>query len=154
MPRPATVTLAEFVAVDPGERTGIAHVVVETGPHRVTQRRLVRLLTVARREAAETIRQIGCRIVVVEDTRAATLYARNRAGTPAVAYRRARSVGALDQTIKDLLADLTAAGIDVRIATPRGAKWSADTLRDIWGWEGRTSQHARDAARLAWNWWP
>ncbi len=93
------------------------------------------------------------RAVVVEDPRTLGLYARYRTLSQAQRDRAARSVGQIDRDVS-LWVDLCRRlGVRCVCVPPaRRAKWAAADLAAVTGWTSPTNEHARDAARLAWEW--
>ncbi len=67
--------------------------------------------------------------------------------------RKAQNVGSVKRETKLLGEGLERDGFIVKYVAPikGGGKWTAKQLEQITGWTGRTSQHARDAARLVYN---
>lgn len=88
-------------------------------------------------------------IVHIEDPRLIpTVYARNRRGMDARGLRIAQNVGQNKAIAAVIIEDLEALGVTVHRHAPSGAKWTAETVKAL-GWTGRSSQHARDALRVA-----
>lgn len=88
-------------------------------------------------------------VVHIEDPRLIpTVYARNRRGMDPRGLRIAQNVGQNKAIAQVIIEDLEALGITVHRHAPSGAKWDAATVRAL-GWTGRSSQHARDALRVA-----
>ena len=65
-----------------------------------------------------------------------------------------RNVGANMEHATLLIERFESLGYDVRAIKPTKRKWSADTFKRETGYDKRTSEHARDAARLAWDFIP
>ncbi|OZC04030.1 hypothetical protein BSZ36_14180 [Rubricoccus marinus] len=140
-----------YLGIDPGTTTGLALAdgadgrlvsVASAGPL-ATVRHLDAL---AREHAAGAVLVRG---VWIEDSRPLPIYARNRNANRGERDRIARAVGHTD-LLTGFYADLCAShGWAVALVEPkRVAKWDADTLRRLAGWEARTNEHGRDAARL------
>lgn len=88
-------------------------------------------------------------VIHIEDPRLIpTIYARNRSGNPGKDRRIAQNVGQNKAVAAAIIEDLEALGLTVHRHAPSGAKWDAATVRAL-GWTGRSSQHARDALRVA-----
>ena len=62
-----------------------------------------------------------------------------------------RRVGGVQRECTLLIEGFERAGYDVVRVKPSGQKWNAATFQAITKWQGRTSEHARDAARLVWR---
>ena len=139
-----------LLGIDPGADTGLAgYVPGERGRPGVLAfvRSASPLGTVRLLEtwAAEG-RLIGA---VVEDSRSAPLYHRYRSKGRGERDRVARSVGRIDALIDLYLDVLGSLGVPVQTVEPvRAAKWSADDLKRMTGFDGRSNVHGRDAARL------
>lgn len=131
-----------ILGIDPGVHTGVATYVdgqltdLETvGPHQIE--RLIRGRTPAR--------------VVFEDSR---LQSRTwtAVGSRGVALTMARKVGQVDawcNLITEICAEL---GIPAHGISPagKGAKLNAEQFAVATGWTGKSNEHARDAAMVAW----
>ena len=135
----ADTGLAGYVPGDRG-RTGVLAFVRSASPLGT-----VRLLETWAAEG----RLLGA---VLEDSRHAPLYHRHRSKGRGERDRIARSVGRVDQLIDLYLALLSALDVPVQTVEPvRAAKWSADDLRRITGFDGRSNQHGRDGARIVFS---
>jgi hypothetical protein len=140
LPRPFVL------GIDPGRATGLAGF----DPHEN------RLLFVGSDRPLASIKRIerwaagGLLLgAYVEDSRRSPVYARHAGKNRSERDRVARSVGRIDQLIDLYLAVLHAAGVPAKGVPPvRSKKWDAATLRCVTGYEGRTNEHGRDAARL------
>lgn len=64
----------------------------------------------------------------------------------------ARNVGEVDQICRRIEAMCETAGIELVRVSPlgKGAKLNAARFREVTGWTGRSNQHERDAAAVAW----
>ncbi len=92
-------------------------------------------------------------VVEVPNTRGA-LYARTDAEVGRGSRGRDRFAANVGSNRREavLLADgFERLGFDVRREIPRGAKWTVEQVRRYTGYEGRTSEHARDAIRLVYG---
>lgn len=66
--------------------------------------------------------------------------------------RMSRNVGAVQAVTAEILQALRSLRYNVKTVLPiRGKKMSEESFRLLTGWEGKTSQHARDAGRLCWR---
>lgn len=134
--------MALILGIDPGQNTGVATYVdgklseLETiQPHQIE--RLIRGRTPAR--------------VVFEDSRLQS-HIWTRSSNAAAAAKMARNVGQIDawcSLITAVCADLNIPAHGVSPAA-KGAKVAADAFERITGWAGRTNEHERDAAMVAW----
>lgn len=72
-----------------------------------------------------------------------------RPGTNDRMYNRiAQNVGMVKALTRALIEDVRRLGITPILERPHGRKWTAAGLKTYSGYTGRTSQHARDAAKL------
>ena len=133
------------IGIDPGLHTGLA--VWDTSSRQLLDVRCSGIIDAMRylRELQET-RGVG--LVVFEDARKRKWIPRERD----LSQFRGRAMGAgsvkRDATVwQDALTDW---GIPFEAVKPRQGltKWDAQTFARLTGWEGRTSNHARDAALL------
>lgn len=140
--------LSLVVGVDPGDVTGLA--VYDLGRGALVAVESLAFWTATARVHAEAAAVVA---VVVEDPRALGLYSRHRTLGREQRDRAARSVGQIDRDVK-LWAELCRRlGVRCVCVPPaRRAKWTAEALASETGWTGRTSEHGRDAARMAWEW--
>ena len=60
----------------------------------------------------------------------------------------AQNVGSNKRDAQLWVSGLERLGIEVKKVRPEKSKWSRSTFENITGYEGRTSEHGRDAARL------
>lgn len=138
-----------FVGIDTGHDTGFA--IWESGCQAFDA-----VATLKIHEALDRVRKLHASygddlVVVFEDARQRKWLPQERSNAQ---YRgRLQGAGSVkrDATIwEDFCQDL---GIRYEAKAPqKGAtKWSAETFRNITGWSGRTSNHARDAALLVYG---
>jgi len=131
-----------IVGVDPGRKTGVS--VYLPGPGT-----LIRCATMDWWSAFAYISgELGAaKAVIVEDpAQNAPVFARGLAGAPLT--RLAQNVGANKQMATLLIEGLKREGMKVIPVRPSKEKWDADSFQEHFTYNGRTSQHARDAARL------
>lgn len=131
------------LGIDPGANTGVATFVdgqltdLETvGPHQIE--RLIRGRAPAR--------------VVFEDSRLQS-HTWTAAGSRAVAANMARKVGQVDawcNLITAICAELGILAIGISPAG-KGKKLNAQQFASVTGWIGKSNEHARDAAMVAWK---
>ena len=138
-----------FVGIDTGHDTGFA--IWESGCQAFDA-----VATLKIHEALDRVRKLHAAygddlVVVFEDARQRKWLPQERNNAQ---YRgRLQGAGSVkrDATIwEDFCQDL---GIRYEALGPRKGltKWSAETFRNITGWTGRTSNHARDAALLVYG---
>ena len=134
-----------ILGIDPGAHTGVATYVggqlthLETvGPHQIE--RLIRGRLPAR--------------VVFEDSRlqSHTWTARTKVNKGA-ALATARSLGQVDAWCTLITAICEELGIPAHGISPagKGAKLDAKQFSSVTGWTGKSNEHARDAAMVAWK---
>jgi hypothetical protein len=130
------------IGIDPGAHTGYS--VFDT-----TERRLTHCLTT---DFWNVFVQVGlidpsdC-TVYVEDASLIN-YSFRRQGGIEYQDRLSRNVGRIQRECELLIVGLIRLGYEVKRVKPSGQKWDVKTFRAYTKWEGRTSGHARDAARL------
>lgn len=135
------------IGIDPGKHTGFA-------AWCDTQRRLIDCKALMIHEAmAEVLRLHGeqqLHSVTFEDARLRTWFG----GADA---RQAKSGAGVREGVGSVKRDCTiwadflgAHGIAYRTVKPAagGTKWTAEQFQRVTGWQGRTNEHARDAALL------
>jgi hypothetical protein len=134
------------LGIDPGTTTGLAgYVPAENRLAFVGSASPLAVLKRIERWAVEGL-LLGA---YVEDARALPVYARHRSKGRGERDRVARSVGRVDLLTDLYLACLEAHGIPTQPVQPvRSKKWDAEALRRVTGYEGRTNEHGRDAARI------
>ncbi len=133
-----------IIGIDPGIESGIA--VYMDG-------KLISLLTFIPLKAVEMIRRSSPSLVILEDsTLTSHIFT-----APGVAHRAAlkvaRNIGEVDaycKIIKQVCGEL---GIAYRSISPKdkGKKIDAKEFERITGWAGKSNQHERDAAMVAWR---
>jgi hypothetical protein len=138
-----------IVAVDPGKTTGFA-------TYDPAARRLGIVTSASFLDAAAMLRDLrtlpGVALLVVEDSRGLPIYAKRDHVRGRARDRVARNVGRIDRDVELWLALAERLRIPVRAAEPvRAKKWSAADLEAVTGYDARSNQHGRDAARLAWQ---
>jgi len=134
------------IGIDAGTNTGVA-----VWDNR--ENALVDLLTLS---FWETYHRIVARYtpdqaeIVIEWLGDGALYARSYAGTRAGRDRVASNVGSVRRETVLLAEGLERAGftVDRRRLPSRAPKWTAEYLKRVTGYAGRSSAHARDALRI------
>ncbi len=132
------------MGIDPGQATGAA--LYRDGELRA-------LRTVAPVEIQALIREVVPDMVVYEDSRLQSrIWGARVKTTLGAKLATARSLGQVDawcSLIVELCDELriTAHGISPK---GKGSKLDADQFRQVTGWVGRSNQHERDGAMVAW----
>lgn len=141
--------MTRVLGIDPGQKNGIA--LYEDG-------RLVDLVTIDPLSLNGTILEVAPHLLVYEDSRlqSYTWTARGKSNT-GVALKTARSLGQIDAWCSLIVEACGLYGIPARGVSPKekGAKIDHQHLQALTGWAGKSNQHERDAAMLAWpyrNW--
>ena len=134
--------MSVIIGIDPGQRTGIA--VYRDGA-------LDRLLTLSPEQVEPMLASVRPSLVAFEDSRQqSAVFARgtNHRAT----LKIARNVGEIDQLCRQIEAECNRLGIECVGVSPlrKGAKLNAERFRALTDWAGRTNQHMRDAAMVAW----
>lgn len=137
--------MAHLVGIDPGKNTGIAIWNTETQSFEA-------LDTVQIHDALLSVFYLlldhGPVKVYFEDARQRQFLPRERNASE---YRgKLMGAGSVKRDSVIWQDALTDWGIPFEMVPPRAGatKWDADTFRNVTGWKGRTSNHARDAALL------
>ncbi len=137
-----------LVGLDPGEQTGLALYDPMAG-------RLRFCTSMSFWKAVQWFGTVAgpVAVVVIEDARKLPVYGRHRAVRGARRDKLARNIGRIDRDTQLWLEYLTGRGYRVVLSHPsaRQQKWSAQTFRQITRYQGRTNEHARDAAQLVWG---
>lgn len=131
-----------ILGMDPGASTGVATFVDGA---------LVQLDTIAPHEIERTIRAAMPARVVFEDSRLQShTWTRGKSG--AASAKMARNVGQVDAWCTLITAVCGELGIPAHGISPaaKGAKVQADRFAVVTGWQGRSNEHERDAAMVAW----
>ena len=128
-----------IIGIDPGANTGIATYIGG---------KLHSLQTIAPHQMREAI--TGASRVIFEDSRLTSFMFTTVKSRP-VALSMARKVGQVDgycNLITAICADL---GIPAHGVSPKnkGAKLNAEQFAKATGWDGKSNEHARDAAMVA-----
>lgn len=131
-----------LIGIDPGVNTGVAR--YESGV-------LTELATIEPHEIERVLRELKPGRVVFEDSRLQS-HTWTSAKSKAATAKMARNVGQIDawcSLITALCADL---GIPAHGISPagKGAKLNAQAFGARTGWTGRSNEHERDAAMVAW----
>ena len=133
-----------IIGIDPGTNTGVA--IYRDGA-------LFDLLTIEPFQLAETIADLSPARVVFEDSRLQShTWRRGIHNTPAQ-LKIARDVGQIDAWCRLIVATCERLGIPAHGISPKnkGAKLDAEQFKALTGWSGRSNQHERDGAALAWQ---
>ena len=131
------------MGIDPGTHTGVA--IYRDGA-------LFDLLTIEPFQLAETIADLSPARVVFEDSRLISPTWK-RGVSNAAQLKIARDVGQIDAWCRLIVATCARLGIPAHGISPKnkGAKLDAEQFKALTGWTGRSNQHERDGAALAWQ---
>lgn len=131
-----------ILGIDPGANTGLA--CFEGGV-------LTWLRTIEPHSIEHCLRQHAPARVVFEDSRLESKVW-TTAGNRAAALKIARNVGQIDAWCSLITAICADLGIPAHGISPtaKGAKLDADAFALVTRWAGRSNQHERDAAMVAW----
>ena len=132
-----------IMGIDPGSNTGIA--IYRDGA-------LFDLLTIEPHQLAETIAAIYPARVVFEDSRLQS-HTWKRGVNNAAQLKIARDVGQIDAWCRLIVATCARLGIAAHGISPKnkGSKLNAEQFAALTGWTGRSNEHSRDAACVAWQ---
>ena len=134
--------MSTILGIDPGAHTGVAR--IEGG-------QLVSLQTIAPHEIERTLREAAPDRVIFEDSRLQS-HIWTRGKSIAATAKMARNVGQVDAWCSLITAVCGELGIPAHGISPlgKGQKMAADQFERITGWTGRSNQHERDGAMVAW----
>lgn len=134
--------MTTILGFDPGAHTGIA--VYFSGM-------LVDLYTIEPHKIAKHIESVRPSRVIFEDSRLTSHMFTTVKSRPA-ALKMARNVGEIDAWSKLITAVCEDIGIPAHGISPlnKGAKLNAAQFATATGWNGKSNQHERDAAMVAW----
>ena len=134
--------MTTIIGIDPGKHTGVAI---------FTAGRLTELRTTDPQGVAALLDEIQPERVVFEDSRL-TRATWARGVSPAAMRKIARNVGQIDAWCTQLVDLCAARGIVAHGISPKGkgAKVGPVQFNKQTGWVGRSNQHTRDAAMVAW----
>lgn len=134
--------VSTILGIDPGKHTGVA---IFIGG------KLTELRTTDPQGVAALLDEIQPERVVFEDSRL-TRSTWARGVSPAAMRKIARNVGQIDAWCTQLVELCAARGIVAHGISPKGkgAKVSAVQFMKLTGYTGRSNQHQRDAAMVAW----
>lgn len=129
-----------IVGLDPGASTGVAT---------FSNGELIALQTCQPHQIRDAIN--GADRVVFEDSRLTSFMFTTVKSRPA-ALKMARNVGEIDAWCRLITLLCEVAGIPAHGISPqgKGAKLCAGDFMRIAGWSGKSNQHERDAAMVAW----
>ena len=131
-----------ILGIDPGAHTGVA---------RIEDGQLVSLQTIAPHEIERTLREAAPDRVVFEDSRLQS-HTWTRGKSIAATAKMARNVGQVDAWCSLITAVCGELGIPAHGISPKskGAKIKDAAFIEVTGWQGRSNEHTRDAAMVAW----
>ena len=131
-----------ILGIDPGANTGVAHFL---------DGELAHLETIAPHQIERTLREAMPSRVVFEDSRLQSHIWTKADGIAKVA-KVARNVGEIDAWCRLITAVCGELGIPAHGISPKskGAKIKEAAFIETTGWQGRSNEHTRDAAMVAW----
>lgn len=134
--------MSTILGIDPGAHTGVAHIVGGE---------LTKLQTIAPHEIERTLREAAPDRVIFEDSRLQS-HTWTRGKSIAATAKMARNVGQVDAWCSLITAVCGELGIPAHGISPagKGAKVNAERFAEITGWTGRSNDHERDGAMVAW----
>ena len=132
-----------LIGIDPGSNTGAA--LYRDGELRA-------LRTIAPVEIHALILKLVPDVVVFEDSRLQSRVWTGNKLRPGAASKVARDVGRIDAWCDLIEAVCKPLRISCHGVSPKGkgSKLDADQFRQVTGWVGRSNQHERDSAMVAW----
>lgn len=132
-----------LIGIDPGVNTGMAF--FKAG-------KLLELRTFHPLSIYDVLAQYGYERVIFEDSRL-TSPVWSRGTTAAARIKIARNVGQVDGICSLICEACGRIGIEALGISPKhkGAKLDAEQFAKVTGWTGRSNQHERDAAMVAWQ---
>lgn len=132
-----------ILGIDPGASTGVA--VFEHGA-------LSRLITIDPAHIGRLLDGHQPERVIFEDSRLQSHVWAGAAKTKAAAIKIGRNVGEVDAWCKLIVAECGERGIPAHGISPKskGSKLDAAQFAAATGWAGRSNEHERDAAMVAW----
>jgi hypothetical protein len=130
-----------IIGLDPGASTGKAVFI---------DGKLTGLMTIAPHEIKAHIS--GAKRVIFEDSRLIS-HMFTTVKSRAAALKMARNVGEIDAWCKLIVAHCEHLGIPAHGISPKtkGAKLNAEAFNKLTGWTGKSNQHERDGAMVAWT---
>ena len=136
-------SMSTIMGLDPGTHTGVA--IYRAGA-------LVELQTVEPHQLVEVIETVDPDRVVFEDSRLQP-HTWKRGVSNAAQLKIARDVGQIDAWCRLIVATCGRLGIPAHSISPKakGAKLDAGQFKALTGWVGRSNEHTRDAACVAWQ---
>ncbi len=131
-----------IIGIDPGANTGFA--VIHNGV-------LTNLLTISPWEIEIELSGVPIDRVIFEDSRLQS-HTWTRATTRAAAAKMARNVGQVDAWCSLIVGICGRLGIPAHGISPKakGKKLNAEQFKSATGWTGKSNQHERDGAMVAW----
>lgn len=132
-----------ILGIDPGASTGVATFV---------DGRLIGLDTISPSEIADRLDGSMPVRVIFEDSRLQS-HAWTQVKSRAAALKMARNIGEIDAWCKLIVALCASRDIPAHGISPKGkgAKLNAKQFEAATGWIGKSNEHERDAAMVAWQ---
>ena len=133
-----------LVGIDPGVQCGMAA---------FTDGKLTGLWTCSGLSMLRYLCEAEISQIVMEDSRLQSFVWNATGKTRSPAMKVARSVGGVDKLCSLIEEVAVSRNIKLLSVSPldKGSKVRAEAFREITGWQGKTNQHERDAAMVAWR---
>lgn len=131
-----------LIGIDPGMNTGAAE---------YRDGALVALATIRPHRIGAMLEAVKPALVVFEDSRLQS-HVWTRAKTHAAVAKIGRNVGMVDAWCHLIEAECARLEIECIGVSPKdkGGKLAAEAFATVTGWAGRTNEHERDSAMVAW----
>lgn len=131
-----------ILGIDPGANTGVAVFIYG---------KLHKLMTAAPQDLPPLLETDGIIRVIFEDSRLQSHVWTTATSRPA-ALKMARNLGQVDAWCSLIVAVCADLNIPAHGISPlgKGAKMNAKQFKALTGWSGKSNQHERDAAMVAW----
>ena len=136
--------MAFVMGFDPGEQTGVS---------RYLDGDLVGLFTIVPAQYGVVLAEYHPDLLVIEDSRLQSHVFTGPKESPAARLKIARNIGMVDGFCSILTRLAETLEIPMIGVSPlvKGAKLDANRFAELTGWTGKSNQHTRDAAAVAWQ---
>ena len=136
--------MATVMGFDPGEQTGCSRYIDGV---------LSDLFTIAPAQYGAVLADYKPDLLVIEDSRLQSHVFTGPKESPAARLKIARNIGMVDGFCSILTRMAESLDIPLIGVSPlsKGAKLDADQFAALTGWTGKSNQHTRDAAAVAWQ---
>jgi hypothetical protein len=136
----------KIMGIDPGVETGVAL-------WDDVARKFTHVLCLKIHQAMDLVRELKPDVVIFEDARQRNWFGGRDAKQEKFGAGVREGVGSVKRDCgiwEDFLKELGVKYI-ARAPAAKSTKWKADKFKKVTGWEGRTNEHARDAAVLVYG---